>query len=49
MIIVDILVTIIVDKRDIEREVLCCKSNLYSGSSAGCEDQPYSWVRREGR
>jgi hypothetical protein len=23
--------------------------SLYSGSSTGCEDQPCSWVRREGR
>jgi hypothetical protein len=23
--------------------------SLYSGSSAGCEDQPCSWVRREGK
>jgi hypothetical protein len=23
--------------------------SLYSGFSVGCEDQPCSWVRREGR
>jgi hypothetical protein len=29
--------------------VYVVRAFLYSGSSAGCEDQPCSWVHREGR
>jgi hypothetical protein len=32
-----------------EREVLSTRAFWIVRSSAGCEDQPYSWVRREGR
>jgi hypothetical protein len=36
------LISIIVVESDIEREVFCCKKIMYSRSSVGCEDQPYS-------
>jgi hypothetical protein len=32
-----------------EREVCCCRRVCIVRSSAGCEDQPSSWVRMEGR
>jgi hypothetical protein len=32
-----------------EREVLSKRAFCIVRSSAGCEDQPCSWVRREGR
>jgi hypothetical protein len=32
-----------------EREVCCCRRVCIVISSVGCEDQPCSWVRREGR
>jgi hypothetical protein len=33
----------------VEREVLCVREVCVVRSSAGCEDQPCSWVHREGR
>jgi hypothetical protein len=32
-----------------ENEVLSAKASGIVISLVGCEDQPYSWVRREGR
>jgi hypothetical protein len=32
-----------------EREVLSTRALCIVGSSVGCEDQPCSWVHREGR
>jgi hypothetical protein len=32
-----------------EREVFCCRRVSIVRSSTGCEDEPYSWVRREGK
>jgi hypothetical protein len=32
-----------------EKEVLSMRALCIVRSSVGCEDQPYNWVRREGR
>jgi hypothetical protein len=43
------LVVVVVHCVLCEREVLCVRAFCIVRSSAGCEDQPCSWVHREGR